>query len=301
MRRVMMMTLLSGAVALCACSDDPVTVPGPSTPRDASVVADAGHEAPDDAGEVVADSGATEIDAGDTTPDGGADAGTTPDAGTAMACMPAEVPCQDESIQELSLFRMPNNAMVTHTATTGGTITQVDTTGGGLTPTRSYVYLKFGATGLDRVDIGDEAALDSMDWDISMRRFVVRLNSGVSGPSCVGARRTAPGTRFDDVTTVPAGDARYEEYMTPAPNCALVNDGSGLPGSPGVALQSFWEYPGCVKMTGNVYVLSLADGRAVKLQVLSYYTLANQQLCDTQSRIMTPSGAGALRFKWAFL
>jgi hypothetical protein len=89
--------------------------------------------------------------------------------------------------------------------------------------------------------------------------------------------------------------------MTPAPACALVSDGSGLPGSPGVALQSFWEYPGCVKMTGNVYVVSLADGRHVKLQVLSYYSPANQLLCDTESRVNMPSGSGALRIKWAFL
>lgn len=281
------MTAIGACALVAACSDDPVTTPPPGS-ADAS--------APD-AAEVAADAAEVAADAAEA-PDSGDP--MTPDGGV-MACAATTVPCQDESIQELALFRPANNAMVTTTATTGGFISQVDTRGGGLTPTLSYVYLKFGATQLDRVAIGDEAAFESTDWDLAMRRFVVRLNSGVSGPSCVAARRTPPNTRFDDVAAVPAGDPRVEEYLTPAPACALVSDGSGLPNSPGVALQSFWEYPGCVKMTGNVFVLSLADGRAVKLQVLSYYSLANQALCDTEGRVNMPSGSGAMRIKWAWL
>lgn len=290
MRLIVWMASLLAVGALTACSDDPVppgtvggrdaSSGGPDTPQQDAAEIDAGE--PTDSGEPV--------DGGDT------DSGTTP-----MMCVPTEPPCQDESIQELGLFRMPNNAMITNTATTGGTLSQIDTSGGGLTPTRSYVYLKFGAAGLERVNIGDEAAFDSTDWDIAMRRFVVRLNSGVSGPGCVVARRAAPNALFEEIDAVPAGDPRIEEYMTPAPACALVSDGSGLPGSPGVALQSFWEYPGCVKMTGNVYVITLADGRSVKFQVLSYYSLANQRLCDTEARINMPSGAGAMRVKWAFI
>ncbi len=297
MRLIVWMAPLLAAGALgVGCSDDPRT-PGTQGPQDAVVaVADATTGEPD-ATEAETDAG--ETDAGEPV-----DSGAT-DAGMAMACMPTPPPCQDESIQELNLFRAPNNATITNTATTGGTLSQIDATGGvppgGTVPTRSFVYMKFGAAGLERVNIGDEAAFDSTDWDIAMRRYVVRLNSGVSGPSCVVARRAAPNLAFDEIDTVPAGDPRIEEYMTPAPACALVNDGSGLPGSPGVAMQSFWEYPGCVKMTGNVYVVTLADGRSLKLQVLSYYSLANQRLCDTESRINLPSGAGAMRIKWAFL
>ena len=293
MRSISRLASLLAVLALpLACSDDPVT---PGTPSD-------GGSAPDAA--AFPDAAAADADSPDvdTTPDAEPlDSGVAPDSGMGNMCPATEVPCQDESIQELGLFRAPNAATITNTATTGGFLTQIDATAGGATPTRSYVYVRFTEAGLERVDVGDEAAFTSTGWDMAMRRFVVRLNSGVSGPSCVTARRAAPALSFDEIDTLPTTPARVEEYMTPAPACALVSDGSGLPGSPGVALQSFWEYPGCVKMTGNVYVVSLADGRHVKLQVLSYYSLANQLLCDTESRVNMPSGSGALRIKWAFL
>lgn len=293
MRSISLASLLAVLALTLACSDDPVTPADGGSP-DAAARPDAAAE---DA--AAADADSPDVD---TTPDAEPlDSGVAPDSGTGSMCSATAVPCQDESIQELGLFRAPNAATITNTATTGGFISQIDATAGGATPTRSYVYIRFTEAGMERVDVGDEAAFESTAWDMAMRRFVVRLNSGVSGPSCVTARRAAPNLSFDEIDTVPTTPARVEEYMTPAPACALVSDGSGLPGSPGVALQSYWEYPGCVKMTGNVYVVSLADGRHVKLQVLSYYSPANQVLCDTESRVNMPSGSGALRMKWAFL
>jgi HmuY protein len=212
------------------------------------------------------------------------------------------VDCTDQSIQQLSLFRPVNTATVANDASAGSFIlTSVDATGGGISPTKAYVYVKFTDSGLMPVAVGDEDAFTSTDWDLAFRRFIIRLNSGISGPSCVTAARTASGTTFDGVTGVPTGlDYRTEEYFTPAPGCTYVPDGSGL-NSPGTALQSFWEYPGCVKMTGNVFIIALADGRRVKMQVTRYYTDAAQMECDTMNTIPTPSGAGNVQVKWAFL
>lgn len=221
-----------------------------------------------------------------------------PDLAQASMCTHT-VMCTDQSIQQLSLFRQVNSAMVTNTSAAGVFTSSIDATGGGMSPNRSYVYAKFTDTGLQRVDIGDEDAFTSSDWDIAFRRFIIRLNSGISGPSCVTGARTATGTTFDGVTSVPSGLAyRTEEYFTAT--CDYVPDGSGLM-SPGVALQSFWEYPGCVKMTLNVFVLELADKRHVKFQVTRYYSQAAQMECDTVNTIPTPSGAGNYQVKWAFL
>jgi hypothetical protein len=139
-----------------------------------------------------------------------------------------------------------------------------------------------------------------MDWDIAFRRYVFRVNSGVAGPSCVQAGRTAPATTFDGLTTVPAALTYHtESYLTAT--CEIVPDGAGL-GSPSTALSTFWSYPGCVSMTNNVYVLALRDGRRVKLQVLSYYTPENQAACEaTGATSTTPSGAGSVRVRWSFL
>ncbi len=206
--------------------------------------------------------------------------------------------CTDESVLNLSLFRPVSAGAIMNESSGTGFVSTVDATAGGVTPSQSYVYAKFTASGLEKVDIGDEDALSSTAWDIAFRRFVIRLNSGVSGPSCVSAARTGPTTTFDGLTSVPSGlDYRIEEYFTSS--CELVPDGSGI-GSPGTAMQSFWEYPGCVKMTGNIFVVQRADGSHVKLLVQSYYSQAAQAQCDTQGTIpMTNTGSGMLKIKWA--
>lgn len=229
------------------------------------------------------------------------DATSDPDAGGPRACLPAEaIPCVDQQIAALDLFDTVSPSTITEEGTTPGEFsTWILATGGGLTPTESFVYGRFTDEGLVKVEVSDEDAFASTDWDISFRRFLIRLNGGVSGPSCVTAARTAPGTTFEDVTTVPEGlSYRVEEYFTTS--CDLVPDGSGL-GSPATALSSYWTYPGCVAMTDNVYVIELASGRHVRFQVLSYYTPANQESCDTSGSITTPSGAGNVRVRWAFV
>jgi len=217
-----------------------------------------------------------------------------------MALCQSTVMCTDQSIQQLPLFRPVNNGTVGNMVAGGVFTSTIDATAGGITPTESYVYAKFNSdVGLTAVAIGDEDAFNSLDWDIAFRRYIIRLNSGVSGPSCVTGARTAPGTTFDSVTAVPDGlTFNAEQYFTAT--CDFVPDGSGL-GGPGTVLQSYWSYSACLKMTGNVYILQLADGHAVKLQVLDYYTPASQMQCDTMNTIPEPSGAANYTIEWAYL
>jgi hypothetical protein len=245
---------------------------------------------------VAVDAGPTGSDAGGSDA-GGSDAGA-PDAG--MACDPVAPTCIDEQIGALDLFAPVTDGVVTEEGTTSGEFTTlIDATGGGFMPTESFLYARFTPTGLVKVDVGDEAAFDSAEWDIAVRRYVVRINSGVSGPSCVQAGRTAPGTTFESLTAVPEGLMfRTEEYFTAT--CELVPDGSGLGGA-ATALASFWTYESCVEMTGNVYVIRLASGAHVKLQVLSYYEPAAQETCNTTHMVPMPNGAGNVRIRWAFL
>ena len=228
-----------------------------------------------------------------------ADMTFTDDAGS-VSCEPSEVTCIDQSIVMLDLFETVSPAAITEEGTTDGEFTTlVDASGGGYNPTQSYVYARFTDTGLAKVDVDDEAAFSSSDWDIAFRRYVVRLNSGVAGPSCVTGARTAPGTTFDTLESVPETlPYHVEEYFTST--CDYVPDGSGI-GAPGTVLSSFWTYPGCVSMSGYVYVVALANGRHVKLQVLSYYPPDVQETCETTGTVPMPSGAGAIRVRWAFL
>jgi hypothetical protein len=211
------------------------------------------------------------------------------------------VPCADKNITTLDFLNTVSTGAVREESATGGVFTSfIDARGGGLMPTESYVYARFTPTGLQKVDINDVVSLSNTGWDIAFRRYIVRLNSGVSGPSCVQAARTGPSATFDSTTSVdPNLTFRTEEYFS-GDLCDLVPEGSGL-GSPATALSSFWTYVNCVQTTTNVYVVKLADGRHVKLQILSYYDAAPQQTCNATGNVPQPSGAAQFRIKWAFL
>lgn len=252
-------------------------------------------------------------DVGTADPDAGveADSGTTelPDLGVldlgeaqARCTEPTDPTCVDEQITQLTLYTNVATGVITNESTAVGDFRHlVDARGGGLSPTQSFLYARFTAAGLEKVAISDDAAFDSMDWDIGFRRYVVRTNSGVSGPACTGVARVPGNPSYDDVTTVPTNlDFRTEAYMSEG-TCEIVPDGSGLPGSAATALGSFWAYQACVQMTGNVFVLALTDGRFIKLQVLSYYDPGPQETCNQTGSVPSPSGAGNIRIRWAFI
>lgn len=249
---------------------------------------------------------------GSTTP--GNDAGTTPgddagsDAGAPMTCAPVDPGCQDQQISMLDLFTTVSTRTVEEeSAPTGTHRSHIDSMAGGISPSESYVYARFTDAGLVRVDISDQDAFASQDWDIAFRRFIIRLNSGVSGPSCVVAARlpndpaTGMPPAFDSVTSVPSGLAFHDEVYMTSGTCDIVADGSGL-GSPATVLSSYWTYPGCVSMSHNVYVVQLADGRHVKLEVVSYYNQTDQDACDATGAMPTTAGSsGNIRIQWAYL
>ncbi|MEM9066912.1 MAG: HmuY family protein [Myxococcota bacterium] len=249
------------------------------------------------------DDDGTDFDAGGGT-DAGVDSGmvdTGVDAAPEVRCEPTSSACVDEQIVQLGLFDniaeggIENEDLGTHWRT------RIDARGGGFMTSQSYLYLRFTDGGAEKLELSDETAFDSGDWDMAFRRFVMRLNSGVSGPSCVAAGRTAADTDFDTLAAVPDGLAfRTEEYYS-TPDCSVVPDGSGL-GSPGTALASYWTYRSCVEMTGNVYVVQLPSGRHIKLEVETYYTPEVQVACDRDGMLPPgPSGSGNVQILWAFI
>lgn len=197
----------------------------------------------------------------------------------------------------------PAPGLVTNQAEGAGWLSLVDATAGGaFNPNPdSYVYARFSDTGLEKVDLSDDSAIDSMDWDIAFRRYVVRVNSGHSGPSCVTAARL-PGTPdYDGITAVPPDPLTYrkDEYFTAS--CEIIPDGSGLPNSPATALSGYWTYPGCVSMTGNVFIVQVASGRRLKFTVTHYYDQAVQAVCNNTGAVPQGSVSANFRVRWAWL
>lgn len=226
--------------------------------------------------------------------------GTDDEPEPAPKCEASAVRCTEQSIDQLDLLTTVSTGEIREEGTTSGQFhTYVDARAGGLTPTQSYTYVSFTEQGLTRVSVDDQAALASTDWDIAFRRFVIRVNSGVSGPSCVSVAQAPMGTTFDSVTRVdPAWQFRTENYFTET--CELVEDDTGI-GGPAAAMGSYWAYESCLVMTGNVFVLRLADSRHVKVQVTSYYEPSVQETCNQTGSATQPSGAAQFRIKWAFL
>lgn len=236
---------------------------------------------------------------------GSGGSGTAGGGPGAVCTMKTPVACSDAVIQQMNLKTMPAPGLITNTPDGAGYTSVVDAKAGGFGNPNpdSYVYGKFTAKGLEKVDISDEASLDSMDWDIAFRRYIIRVNSLSSGPSCVSAARTIPGTKYEDVAMIPDGlTYKQDSYFTDPPDCMLIEDGSGLPGSPATALSSYWTYPGCVKMTGNVFVVELADGHHVKLIVDQYYeNAAAQQQCNTMDTVPMGSVGAVIKMRWTYL
>jgi len=237
---------------------------------------------------------------GNGTSGGGGSGGAAP---TPLCTMPTTVACSDQIILQMNFQPDPVNATISNTADGAGWNTHVDATAGGAftsMPT-AYTYGKFTDQGLVRVDVSDEGSLTSMDWDIAFRRYVVRVNSGDSGPSCVQAARVPGTTKFEDLDATP-DNLLYHTDDTFTDSCDLIPDGSGLPDSPATALSSYWTYPGCVQMTGYVYVIALADGHHVKFTVDDYYSPTVQDQCQTQGAIpMTNTGSANFIVRWAYL
>jgi hypothetical protein len=222
------------------------------------------------------------------------------EGGGMAACMPTTpIPCDDQVIQQMNFKTNVAPGLITDAPDGNGFWSTIDATAGGFMYTDSYVYAKFTDKGLVKVDLMDEESITSTDWDIAFRRFVIRINSGNSGPSCVTAAKMKPGVTYDSLTSVPA-DANFvaDEYFTAS--CELIPEASGL-GSPATALHGFWTYVNCVQMSGNIYVVQKADGTAVKLTITDFYEPTLQEQCNTTGAVPMGTPGAMIRMRWALL
>ncbi len=288
----LLITALAPMAISFGCEDDAATTPNTTADTSESDSAADTVEADTAQGDTAqADTGPAEADTTEATD-------TTP---VAPQCDFEEPPCSDQQISALSFSDEASGGDISEEGTTQGEfLSHVDATAGGFQGTLGYTYAKFTDTGLEAVPMSDEESLESMDWDIAFRRFVIRLNSGVSGPSCVLGGRTSPSTTWEGLTALPENiNLREEQYFT-GDACEYVPETSGI-GSPQTILSSFWSYGGCVAMTGNLYVVQLRDGRRVKLEVVSYYKPESQEQCHETGSAPGSNGAGNVRMRWAFI
>lgn len=237
------------------------------------------------------------------TSNGDTDNGDT-DTGPEAVCTEAKDPaCVDAMILDLSLHDDKVSEGAVETTQDGEDfVTVVDATAGGYSQASNnpWVYVRFTAEGAERVDIDDETALESMEWHIAARRFILRTNGGENAPSCVGVASFLEKT-YEEITEVPAGTVYVQDDFY-TEDCTIVNDSSGLPGSPQVAMAPWWSYDSCVKTTGNPLLLQLDDGHVIKLVVEQYYEDAqDQETCNSTGSAPTDAVSAVYTFRWRFL
>ena len=218
----------------------------------------------------------------------------------AMMCEePTAIACEDAAILDLSLQDDKVSDGAVSTTTDGADfVSIVDASAGGYNAASSnpWVYVKFTADGLEKIEIDDETALESMDWDLSLRRFILRLNGGSTGASCVGSVSFLEGS-YEGVTEVPEGLTYLQDNFY-TEDCTIINDSSGLPGSPQVALAPWWTYDGCVQTTDVPHLIQLADGSIVKMVVEAYYE-SGQEACNNGTG--SGDGSAVYTLRWTYM
>jgi hypothetical protein len=212
---------------------------------------------------------------------------------------PTAVPCFDAALLDLGLQTTVSAGAVQNLQEDGLWVSDVDASAGGFLEAAQnpWTYVKFTSTGLEKVAIDDEASLESMDWDLGLHRFRIRLNSGSSGPGCV----TAGVVRDVDFDAITRADLEFtplfaDDYYTES--CDIINDSSGLPGSPQLAMSPWWSYPNCVATTKVPFLIQLQDGQLVRLVVSRYYQ-DDQASCNENSS--PGENGGNIRMRWAFV
>ncbi|NVB39883.1 HmuY family protein [Pseudenhygromyxa sp. WMMC2535] len=269
-----------------ACTDDAGADTDESGETGSSETADT--EAGDDTTDTDTD---TDTDVGEES----TDVGETTDTGEGELC--GDIPCEDALILDLSLQEKVAEGAVSSVQEGDDWVSSVDATAGGTAnaATNPWVYMRFGAAGLEKLDIDDYDALSSADWHIATKRYGIRVNSGSAGPGCVTVA-SANGA-YADIDAVP-GDASFSVENFYDDECVLIEDASGLAGNPNYNMAQWWGYTGCVTTTGQVYLIDLGDAGVVKFVVDAYYA-EGQETCNQSGTMGT--GSAEVTWRWRFL
>jgi hypothetical protein len=215
------------------------------------------------------DDGGEKVDSGGTI-----DSKIAPDLG-GLPDLPQKLPCESEWNQAISPQSTVSSGAVVTTDEGGGVfLTQVDASAGGMAAAQNnpFVYLSF-ADG-KRVDIDDVAAIKSTAWDLALKRVVIRVNGGDSGPG-QGAVAVLPGKALADVTAVPAsGELKTDDFLDAS--CTVKTDPIGSIWTAFAEPTGLWyDYDTTtskVMPKTQVYVVRTADGAGhVKLVIETYY------------------------------
>jgi hypothetical protein len=193
-------------------------------------------------------------------------------AGKGNGGAPPVNPCSGALKQALSLVDEVSTATVSVLSQSGSElVVYVDATAGGINggDQNPWVYISL-ATGA-AVPVGDLDALTSLDWDLALKRFVIRTNSGDSGPGQGGSIRVTLGWDDVDQSTLGSRQVAVEDWFDD--ECMLTVDADT--GELITTFSGWSEYNEATHVLGPadvVYLTQGADGTLYKVAILDYYS-----------------------------
>ncbi len=215
----------------------------------------------DDEGDVTDDGSDDGADGGDGVLDGGV---AEPDA--PVVCDPATaLPEGYRPVAEVSAGAVTNEP----DATLPDVFTTiVDASAGGAAgqATQPFVYLDLEAEGgAGKLEIDDAASFESTDWDIALKRFVIRSNSGDSGPADAEvASVQSKELTFDD--DVPSDRFSDDDWVSS--DCVLEQANGG----PRTRFSNWYRVQaGRFEAQPVVHLVRLGAGRYAEIDVVTYY------------------------------
>jgi hypothetical protein len=198
---------------------------------------------------------------------GGASDSST--GGSQSMAMPSM--CTSALRQELSLVQMVSMGVVsTLSGDASDRTLYIDASAGGVSggDKNPWVYISL-STG-QAVAIDDWAALTSKDWDLAFKRYVVRTNSGDSGPGQGGAIRVA--LAWDKVTTATLGAQMLPSESLLDGNCMVNFDANGEVITTFTDWDEYDEASHVLNAADVVYITASASGKLYKVKILDYYS-----------------------------
>jgi hypothetical protein len=156
----------------------------------------------------------------ETTPNGGTpaadggdtDAGATESGSAGSQCTAA----RESSLKPID--KVSTGAVSIVSEDGAAKVIYVDGSAGGtqLSSRNPAVYINLETA--SRIDVTDKSALESTEWDLSLKRTIIYTNSGDGGPGTGGAARIAKA--FDDVTAA-EGTMQTEKFFDDECNALL--------------------------------------------------------------------------------
>jgi hypothetical protein len=206
---------------------------------------------------------------------GGGDSTETPDAVPLPPdASQADAPLTCEPTAALPYEWRPIEAVSTGginltTDTSGITSGTIDATAGGSAAAAENPYIYIDLTNGTKVAITDVDSYTQSSWDIALKRYVIRANSGDSGPGGVEVA-LAGGTSLAEVTSIPAANEFGADDWSDSA-CELR---AGPLGEPETAFGGWYAYDSsthAVTPNAFVYVIRLRDGTYRKFRIITYY------------------------------